>query len=60
MFYRILSALPGYGFDQRYWVAVYETLDYDSYQGNSKGTKEFRFAKTIEEARSFEGGRTTP
>jgi hypothetical protein len=53
MFYRIMTAPPGYGPDQRYLVAAYGSLDFTSYQGCLRTEGGSLFAKTIEEARSM-------
>jgi hypothetical protein len=51
MIYRILKAPPGYSAEQKYLVAAYETLDFDSpshYLTNKDGGK---FAASLDEAR---------
>jgi len=53
VFYRILAAPPGYGPDEKYMVAAYETLEYTSCVGNVKKADSSRFAATLEEARTM-------
>lgn len=52
MFYRIMSAAPGYPPEEPYWIAKYATLEYTSCLGsvlNSQGTRGFH---TLHDARS--------
>jgi hypothetical protein len=51
MFYRILKAPPGYPSHQKYMVAEYTTLEFDSCRGNVKAIDGSRFFATLEEAR---------
>lgn len=51
MFYRVLAAPPGYPAHQKYMVAEYTALDFDSCRGNVKTTDGSRFFATLEEAR---------
>jgi hypothetical protein len=53
VFYRILKAPPGYGPDQNYLVAIYETLDYDSMKRSITKQDGSKFAATREEARNM-------
>ena len=51
MIYRILKAPPGYAPEEQYYVAAYETTDYDSYKFEIKNDHGSKFVATQEEAR---------
>ena len=53
MYYRILTAPPGYGPDENYMVGIYETLEYDSCLGSVRKPDGSRFAAALEEAREM-------
>jgi len=50
VFYRILSSPPGYGPAQRYMLAKYRTLEYDSRIAQVKNLDGSLFFATLEEA----------
>lgn len=51
MFYRIMTAPPGYGPDEKYMVGAYETIDLDSHVKKLLTESGGYFAATLEEAR---------
>jgi hypothetical protein len=51
VYYRILSAPPGYPPHQRYIVAAYQNLAYDSCLGRLTNEEGSQFVETLEEAR---------
>ena len=51
MFYRVITAPPGYPPHQKYMVAAYETLAYDSCTGGVNNADGTRFFETLEQAR---------
>jgi hypothetical protein len=53
VYYRILSAPPGYPPNQKYMVAAYRTLEYASCLGGVANKEGSRFAETLEEARKM-------
>jgi hypothetical protein len=51
MFYRILSAPPGYPPHQQYMVAAYRTLEFQSSIGYVKNSDGSKYFGSLEEAR---------
>jgi hypothetical protein len=51
MFYRILMAPPGYAPHQRFMVATYKTLEFDSCTGSVNNLDGSGFFGSLEEAR---------
>lgn len=60
MFFRIIAAPPGYAADERYMVAAYESLEFDSCQSTLLSPSGSKFAATIEEARKMIPGSARP
>ncbi len=53
MFYRVMTAPPGSGPDEKYMVGVYETLKYNSCVGSLRKKDGSNIAATLEEARQL-------
>ncbi len=51
MFYRILMAPPGYAPHQKYMLAAYKTLEFDSCTGGVNNSDGSRFFGSLEETR---------
>lgn len=51
MFFRIIAAPPGYAPEERYMVAAYDSLDFNSLKYTLSTTSGSKFAATLEEAR---------
>jgi hypothetical protein len=53
VFYRIMTAPPGYGPEEKFMVGIYETLKYSSCLGSLRNKDGSGFAATLEDARQM-------